>query len=84
MKIFINEKFCCSVAQSCLTLCDPMDCRTPDFPILYCLPEFSQSHIQSVMPSNHLILYYLLLLLSTVSPRSETFPQSLPDQSLFQ
>ena len=83
MTIFINEKFCCSVAQSCLTLCDPMDCRTPDFPILYCLPEFSQSHIQSVMPSNHLILYYPLLLLSTVSPRSESFPQSLPDQSLF-
>ena len=23
---------CCSVVQSCLTLCDPMDCSTPGFP----------------------------------------------------
>ena len=24
--------YCCSVAKSCLTLCDPMDCSTPEFP----------------------------------------------------
>ena len=30
----INSKFCCrSIAQSCRTLCDPMDCSTPGFPI---------------------------------------------------
>ena len=33
---------CCSVAKSCLTFCDPMDCSTPGFPGLYYLPDFSQ------------------------------------------
>ena len=32
---------CCSVAQLCLTLCNPMDCSTPGFPVLHCLPEFA-------------------------------------------
>ena len=36
---------CCSVTQSCLTLCDPMDCSTPGFPVLHCLPEFIQTHV---------------------------------------
>ena len=40
--------FYCSVAQSCLTLCDSVDCSTPGFPILYCLPEFSQTHVHWV------------------------------------
>ena len=30
---------CCSVAQSCLTLCDPMDCSTPGFLVLHYLQE---------------------------------------------
>ena len=34
---------CCSVAQSCLTLCNPMDCSTPGFPVLHHLPEFAQN-----------------------------------------
>ena len=32
-----------SVAQSCLTLCNPMDCSTPGFPVLHHLPEFAQN-----------------------------------------
>ena len=36
---------CYSVAQSCLTLYDPMDCSTPGFPALHHLPEFARSHI---------------------------------------
>ena len=36
---------CCSVAQLCLTLWDPMDCSTPDFPILHHLLEFAQTHV---------------------------------------
>ena len=36
---------CCSVAKSCLTLCDPMDCNTPGFPVLHHLPEFAQTHV---------------------------------------
>ena len=32
--------FCCSLTQSCPTLCDPMDCSTPGFPVLHYLAEF--------------------------------------------
>ena len=38
----------CLVAKSCLTLCDPMDCSIPGFPVLHCLPEFAQIHIDWV------------------------------------
>ena len=34
-----------SVAQSCPTLCDPMDCSIPDLPIHHQLPEFTQTHV---------------------------------------
>ena len=37
-----------SVAQLCLTLCNPMDCCTPGFPVLHYLPEFSQTHVHWV------------------------------------
>ena len=37
-----------SVAQSCLTLCDPMDCNMPGFPVLHQLPEFTQTHVHWV------------------------------------
>ena len=39
---------CCSGSQSCPTLCDPMDCSTPGFPVLHCLPEFAQTHVHWV------------------------------------
>ena len=35
----------CSVAQSCLTLCDPMDCSTSGFPVLHHLLELAQTHV---------------------------------------
>ena len=35
---------CCSVTTSCLTLCDPMGCSTPGFPVPPHLPEFAQTH----------------------------------------
>ena len=34
-----------SVAQLCLTLCDPMDCSTPDLPVHRQLPEFTRTHV---------------------------------------
>ena len=34
----------CSVAKSCLTLCDPEDCSMPGFPVLHYLPELAQTH----------------------------------------
>ena len=37
-----------SVAQSCLTLCNPVDCSTPDFPVHHQLPEFTQTQVHWV------------------------------------
>ena len=37
-----------SVSQSCPTLCDPMDCSTPDFPLHHQLPELAQTHVHRV------------------------------------
>ena len=37
-----------SVAQSCLTLCDPTNCSTPGLPVHHHLPEFTQTHVHRV------------------------------------
>ena len=37
-----------SVSQSCLTLCDPMDCSTPGLPVHHQLPEFTQTRVHRV------------------------------------
>ena len=58
-----------SVAQSCLTLCNPMNCSTPGLPVHHQLPESTQlTSIESVMPSSHLILCHPLLLLPPIPP----------------
>ena len=36
------------VAQSCLTLCDPMDCSMPGFPVHHQIPELAQTHVHQV------------------------------------
>ena len=38
-----------SVAQSCPTLCDPMNGSTPGLPVHHQLPEFTQTHVQAKM-----------------------------------
>ena len=46
-----------SVAQSYLTLCDPMNCSTPDLPVHHQLSEFTQTHIRvgdAIQPSHPL------------------------------
>ena len=67
---------CCSVAKSCLTLCDPMNCSTPGFPVLHHLREFTQTHVHwvghTIQPSHPL---------SSPSPPAFNLSQ---DQSLFQ
>ena len=41
---WISLIYCCgSVTQSCPTLCNPMDCSMPGFPVLHHLPEFTQT-----------------------------------------
>ena len=47
-----------SSVQSCLTLCDPMNCSTPGLPVHHQLPEFTQTHVQregdAIQPSRPL------------------------------
>ena len=46
------------VTQSCLSLCNPMDCSMPDFPVHHQLPEFTQTHVlwvgDAIQPSHPL------------------------------
>ena len=39
------QRATCSVARLCPTLCDPMNCSLPVFPVFHHLPEFSQTHV---------------------------------------
>ena len=65
-----------SVAQSCQTLCDPMNRSTPGLPVYHQLPEFAQTHIHrvsdAIQPSHPL---------SSLSPPA---PNPSQHQSLFQ
>ena len=48
-----------SVIQSCPTLCDPMDCSTPGFPVHHRLPKRTQTHVHQVgdaIQSSHPLL----------------------------
>ena len=58
-KIIWNAVQFSSVAQSCLTLCDPMNCSTPGLPVHHQLPEFTQTHVHrvsdAIQPSHPLL-----------------------------
>ena len=63
-----------SVAQSCPTLCNPMDCSTQGFPVHHQLLDLLKlMSIESVMPSNHLFLRHPLLLPPSVFPSIRVF-----------
>ena len=63
-----------SVVRSCLTLCDSMDCSMPGFPVHHQLPKLLKlMFIESVMPSNHLILCRPLLLPPSIFPSIRGF-----------
>ena len=69
-----------SVAQSCLTLYNPMDCSAPGFPVLHQLPELAQTHIHRVgdviQPSHPLVPFSPHLQSFSASgsfPRSQFF-----------
>ena len=57
-----------SVTQSCLTLCDPINCSTPGLPVHHQLTS-----IKSVMPSSHFILCHPFLLLPSIPPSIRVF-----------
>ena len=65
--LFIQAVQFSSVSQSCLTLCDPMSCSMPGFPVHDQLQSLLKlMSIESVMLSSHLILCRPLLLLPSV------------------
>ena len=73
MHNIISHQFS-SVAQSCPTLCDPMDCSTPGHPVHHQPWSLLKlMSVKSVMPSNHLILCRPLLLLPTIFPNIRVF-----------
>ena len=75
-RVFLQAVICCSVVQSCLSLCDPLHCNTPGFPVHHRLLEFSQAHVHwvsnAIQPSHPLL-----------SPSPPAFSLS-QHQSLFQ
>ena len=65
-----------SVAQSCPTLCDPMNCSMPGLPVHHQLPEFTQTHVHRVSDA-----------IQSSHPLSSPFPPApnpSQHQSLFQ
>ena len=54
-----------SITQSCLTLCDPMNCSTPGLPVHHQLLEFTQTHVHRVSDA-----------IQPSHPLSESFPMS--------
>ena len=63
-----------SVAQLCLTLCDPMNCSTPgSLSITNSRSSLKLMSIESAMPSSHLILCHPLLLLLPIPPSIRVF-----------
>jgi len=55
---------CCLVTESCLTVCSPMDCSMPGFPVLYHLPQLAYTHVHwvsdTIQPSHPLLSLLLL------------------------
>ena len=83
MVLFLSTSLCqagaliffSSVTQSCLTLCDTMDCSKPGFPVTNSWSLLKFMSIKSLMPSNHFIHCCPLLLLPSVFPSIKVFPK---------
>ena len=74
---FSSVKFS-SVAQSCPTLCNPMNRNTPSLSITNSRSLPKLMSIESVMPSSHLILCRPLLLLPPIPPSIRVFSNGSP------
>ena len=74
----VGHHCCCgSVAQSCLTLCNPwIIARQPSLSLTISQSLLKLMSIESVMPPNHLILCCSLPLLPSIFPVSGSFPMS--------
>ena len=66
-----------SVAQSCLTLCDPMDCSMPGFPVHHQFTELAQTHVHRlIMPSTISSSVFPFSSCIQSFPASGSFPMS--------
>ena len=69
-----------SVAQSCPTLCNPMNCSTPGLPVHHQLPEFTQTHVHrvtdTIQPSHPVVPF-------SSCPQSLAASESFPMSQLF-
>ena len=58
LNLIFHDHSSCSVTQTCLTLCEPMDYSMPGFPVLHHLLEFAQAHVcgvgDAILPSHPL------------------------------
>ena len=68
--LFLNLYQFSSVAQSCLTLCNPMDWSTPGLPVHHQFPEFTQTHVHwvgnAIQPSHPLLSSYPAFILPSI------------------
>ena len=60
------------ITQSCLTLCDPMNCSMPGLPVHHHLPEFTQTHVHQVCDAIQ-ASYPPLFLLPPIPPSIRVF-----------
>ena len=80
-KILVKGKFSAfkpfggySVAKLCLTLCDPMECSMPAFPVLYHLLEFTPTHVHRVSDAIQPFHFcHPILLLPSIFPGIRVF-----------
>ena len=76
INLWQSQQCCCSGAKSRPTLCNPMNCSTPGFPVLHYLLEFAQKHVHwvsdAIQPSHPL------------SPPFPPAPNPSQHQGLFQ
>ena len=78
---YFNERLpwgccCCSVANSCPTICNPINCSMPGFPVHHQPPKFAKTHV-------HWVSDFIQLSHPLSSPSPPTFSLS-QHQGLFQ
>ena len=68
---------CCSFAQLCLTLCEPMDCSMPGLPVPHYLLEFAQVHVHHISDTIRHLILWCPVLLTSIFPRIRNFSSEL-------
>ena len=72
--VLVAKAMLSSVVQSCLTICDTMNCSMPGFPVHHQLPQLAQTHVHRVNDgSNHLTLCCPISSCPSIFPSSRIF-----------